>query len=285
MAIITPASRVIVAQLTARGREILFSQNERFIISQFAPGDSEINYHLVNSSDPNSTDIESLAVFEGTENPTSNTQSLLIRYSNNLEDIVAQQQNTLVPNSEVSVVIQQQGSAALSLQNWNNDATIISFALYDPSTQAYFLSNAFNIDFSDFWNKYNIYFDFVPINPVGSLQANTNYWFINNTIEDNSGNLLPITIGIDNKHKPINGVTVSNILNTLDIPILSFEISLPSNLVQTIYNYLVKNTLSSITANVVITNQDTTIVPITNFYGPNPSYQNISISLPITLTF
>lgn len=286
MALLESNEIILRAQLTRRGRELIFGQNERFIVTKFSLGDGEVNYNL-----PNQNDIESLTVFEPSTNPSA-LSSRLIRIADNVESVI--QKTDFIATTELQVKTQVVGSTVFSLQNWNVDEPTISFALLDPNDNSYFLSSGFLVDMSNFYNKYvlndtkeGIGFNFNPVFPSATLGMSNAYWYnTTNTYTTKSGMILPVIVGIDDSHrKTPEDTPLANLTNDLNIPILTFKLKLIESQVRDIYMYLLNNNLSSITDNIVIRNNDKTVVPITDFYGAGKSYQSISASIPFTITF
>jgi len=295
MALFESNEIILKAQLTKRGKELILGHNEKFLITKFSLGDGEINYNLGKANDTDQSDIESLTVFEPSTNPDGyGISSKLIRSSENIEEIIIANQNKLVPNTEVQVKTQISGSAVFSLQNWKVDTLTISFALLSPLDNSYFLSSAFLLDFSNFYNKHNINdsvegvaFDFLPVFPSTTLGGTNKYWYNTTTdYKNKSENVLPVIIGIDDTHRSNPDDTpLRNLVNELNIPILTFKLKLFESQVRDIYMYLLNNNLSSITENIIIRNDDKTVVPVTDFFGSGASFQSISTTIPVTITF
>lgn len=286
MSIINSTERILKAVLTRTGRDILQKNNERFIITKAAFGDNEINYNLVNSQDPDSNDVQSIAVFEPSTNEDTGLKSKLIRFTEDLDVIAQQNQYRFIPNTEYQITTQTQGNTTFSINNWNQDATTISFSILNPNTNSYFLGNGFIIDFSEFYSKYGIAFDIFPLSPSATLGQSNKYWYnTTDNYKDDSGNILPVVIGIDNDHRPFNGTQLSDIVNDLNIPIITFKVKINERDLKKLLVKLLNDKTSFLEGNVIITNDDQDVVPATDFYGVNKSYKNISTKIPIKITF
>lgn len=286
MAFIQPDDQIIHTMITDLGYKLLNSNNERFIVSHVAFGDDEINYNLVDNNDENYTAIQALPVTEPTKRATNQLQSRLIRFADNLEQLAKQSQYKYVPENEIRVITQIDSSPVFSLENWFNDELVISFALKHPTTLNYFLSEAFIINLTEFYTKFGVLFDFIPISPTGALGTANKYWYIaDQTIIDASSNVLPVVIGIDSDHRPSDGVILSSLTNDLQIPILTFKLKLRENQVQSIYRYMRLNEITALTADITIGNNDKLVTPISEFYGQNKSYTNILTKISLTITF
>lgn len=281
MATITPSDKIITATLTKLGRELLMTQNERFLITSFAVADPEVNYNLIDSNDADYSIIDSFSVFETTD-PEVIQQNLLIRKVDNIEDIVKAQQQP-IPSTEIQVVTKLDGTSTLSLGSWQNDELTVSFGLQDPITNSYFLSSGFLIDFTEFWSGFGLYFNFVPVSPQAALTQVNQYWYIATSSSGTPSG--PLVVGIDDTHKPSNGKSLANYTNSISIPALTFSISLPSELLKPIYNFMIGTNQTQLTGNIKISNNDNTILPLTTFYGNGAQYYNISTKIPVTIVF
>ena len=146
---------------------------------------------------------------------------------------------------------------------------------------SFFITNFFN-----FFNNYvinanndGIGFNFNPVFPQATLGQANKYWYnTTNSYVTTIGQSVPVVVGIDDS--PLNGL-----LNSIGVPTLTFELQLLEYQVRDIYYYMLNNNISSITDNIIIYNNDIKTVPLTTFYGPNGNYQNISTTIPITISF
>lgn len=282
MASIIPNDIIIQAQLTKLGRQILMTENNRFIVSSFALADPEMNYNLMSSTDVDYSLLDALTVYE-TFDPISIGNNFLIVKSSDAQNASINAVNQQIPNTEIQIVTQLQGTQTLSIGNWNNDELTVTFGLRNQGTTAndsYFLSSSFFVDFSDFWSKYGIYFDFIPVVPQSTIGSSNNYWYV-----ASSDPTKPVKVGIDDAHKPLNGVSLGNFVNPINLPALTFSISLPSELIKPIYTYMVVNNQTQLSGNIKISNNDNTVIPVTNYYGNAPQYWNISTNIEVNVVF
>ncbi len=273
---------LVSAVLTKRGRELLFGgMNSRFKITKFALSDDEINYSLfnINASDPGQ-DIENLSIIEASTNDSTQLKNKLIRFnSNTLENISKSAQFKNIPSNEIQFKTQNT-KTTLSVENWNSDVAEISFSLLDPTTQSLFLSNAFTIDFTEFFNTCGMTFNFSQIAPP------INYFY-----DASPSTSLGTIYNIDNSHKNnainnnSNAINIENFVNSLNIPAITFEISLQESQLKKIFSYLLTNNISSFTSNVLIRNNDNTTIPVTQFYGVNKDFASIATQIPLTISF
>lgn len=290
MAFIENSDRIITAVLTKKGLELLYSNNQRFLISHFGLSDQEIIYGLENGVDESFTNIQNLSVIEPSTQETD-FKSKLIRNSNDNQIVAINNQVNNIPPDVLQLSTRLDGSATLSLQNYVNDYIDITFSIYNPLVQSYFLSNAFFIDATAFFINYGgIYFDILPISPLANaINATTlNYWNNLDTTHlytDVNGNDVYSLFGIDTNHKPIDGVTLQDYTNTLNIPAITFRISLPEKILKNIFAYMLSNNVSKITDFIVIGNNDTTLIPTDSYYGINPTYKSLLTKIPVTITF
>ncbi len=288
MAYFEQSDLVLQAFFTRRGLELLHRNNERLLISKFALGDDEINYNLVDKGDPDATLIQSLLVADASTNENTALKSKLIRKLKDTTEILARESSyKFVPSTERSVQTHIVGTQVFSLDNWINDACTVSFAIYEPDTQAYFLSGAFLVDASSFFVDYGIEFDFTPINPSSVIGGESNkYWFNagGNKYTREDGSEAVVVLGIDNNHKPTTGVSVENITNDLNIPILTFQLRLRERQLRSIFTRMLADGVSKIERDILIYNDDLTIKPVTDFYGPDRAYRSIATKVPITIT-
>jgi hypothetical protein len=290
MAFISNGDLILQAVLTKRGREILYNNNERFLVSKFALADDEINYNLINQQDSDYTNVQNLSVVEASTNSFNALKSKLIRKTKDeLQQLAKQSQFKFVPSDEMQLQVQLSNNSAFSLENWKTEEKEITFSIYDPRIQAYSLSNSFVIDISQFFIKYGISFNVTPTSPTGIIGASTlNYWYnTTDSFKDINNNILQVIIGIDNDHKPVDGTALQDFTNQLQIPALSFKLSLKEQEIKNIFSFMLANNISSINDEILIYNNDSNVVPITDFFAPQNtnSFRNISMKIPITITF
>lgn len=292
MALNESSDIVLKAVLTRRGQELIRSRSGRFMISKFGLFDQEVNYGLIKGSDPDQNDIESLPVFDPCAN-TNELTSRLIRFSDNIQESLAQNQYQFVPNTEIQLKTKAQGSTVFSIESWKDDVKTISFTLLDPTTNLYFLSNGFTVDMSNFYKKYalnssgeGVAFLFNPIFPQSTLGATNKYWYnASSDFKSKSGNVLSVLINIDDTHRGMTDTPMSNLTNSLGTPTLTFSLQLMESQIRDIYMYMLHNNISSITDDILISNSDTTIVPLTNFFGASSTFSSIAARVPVTITF
>ncbi len=289
MAFLDTNDIILHAVLTRKGREMLWKNNARFKPFKFKLFDTEIPYGLINTSDADFVNITNLAVLEPSTNENSiDLGSALIRFTkNDLEQVARLAEQRFIPETEYRVETQLQGNSVFSIENWRDTQATISFSMYNPVDKNYFLTNDFVVDFSEFFTKHGIVFNFIPINPAGLLGSETNqYWFnTTNEFKDKYGNIVATKIGIDNAHKPVSDVTVENIVNDLNIPLLTFQIKIHEKYVRDVFTYLLSKNVSSITENIIIYNNDNDYVPLTDYFGNDRDYRKILAKIPITITF
>jgi hypothetical protein len=286
MAIIETNEIIITAALTRLGRRILYEENDRFKISKFALSDDEINYNLVTDLDADNINVQILPIFEPSTNESNLLDSKLIRNADDLSQIAAASSYLFIPNTEIQIQTQLNGKQTFSLQNWNNDELTITLSLLDPTTNSAFLSDAFVVDFSEFYKKDKLWFDVFPVFPTALLGQPNKYWYIaDDSFTDPNGHVLPVVVGIDNTHRPIDGTAMSALTNSLGIPALTIKIRLQEAQLRSIFTYMLANNLTSIKENILIYNNDSSITPLTTFFGPNSTYQSIVTKIPISITF
>lgn len=292
MGFIRNSDTLLHAQITREGRRLLYEENEKFIISHFAVSDDGFNYNTVQANDDTDSDAQSIPILEPSTNDANSLRYKLLRYVDDIEHLAKQTINQQIPENEYRIDNQLIGAKVFSLGNWNNDELTITFSMYSPITKKYFLSDGFIIDFGEFYDKYGVVFNFIPIYPSGTIFETNKYWYVSEYIDStqagnsNSNIVYPIVVGINNDHKTsASASNVSTLTNDLNIPALTFKLKLYESQVHSIYKTMRANDLTKLEANVIIKNDDKNYIPITNFYGNNKSYQILQTSFPLSITF
>jgi hypothetical protein len=288
MGILNSNNVILDAQLTTKGREYMLNDNKRFNITKWALADPEINYNELKDSLSGDGIINTPISFEPSVVGEKDMQYKIIRsvdnYQQYLSEIVSP---TITPDDEYVIRFTKNGNELFSLSDFTNES--ISYTFSVTLNKQLLLSNSFIVDMSSFWDNYDHFnFDVVGVSPVGFTtttdSATSSYWYVADTKYTKDGNVKPVIIGLSNNYKTSDSVNLESFKNDLNSGSISFRLTVGREAAMTLYKYMSKNQIDSITDKIYIRNADTSLIPRTNYYGIGAKYSSISTPISITIT-